>query len=185
MIVVRCTPLSTCLAHVYTMQELTPSLICIASHDACMSVQLLYIVGHSACAGSNCKACLKCICTCMQIWNFSSGECLKELEGISNQEITGIICLQVGLAAAVSVSLLCRWPSSNTLQLSCSCMVTHLSASCYQACLSHCPNVEQVNSPIYFKKSFVRMRCSPGCIRAMKLSWISVHRLTVLADQFS
>ena len=36
----------------------------------------------------------------MQIWNFSSGECLKELEGISNQEITGIICLQVGLAAA-------------------------------------------------------------------------------------
>ena len=30
-----------------------------------------------------------------QIWNFSSGECLKELEGISNQEITGIICLQV------------------------------------------------------------------------------------------
>lgn len=36
----------------------------------------------------------------MQIWNFSSGECLKELEGISNQEITGIICLQVRLAAA-------------------------------------------------------------------------------------
>ncbi len=31
----------------------------------------------------------------MQIWNFSSGECLKELQAISNQEITGIICLSV------------------------------------------------------------------------------------------
>ena len=83
----------TCVQHA----RIQSSLICIASHDACMSVQLLYIVGHSACAGSNFKACLKCICACMQIWNFSSGECLKELEGISNQEITGIICLQVRL----------------------------------------------------------------------------------------
>ncbi|KAA6426925.1 MAG: hypothetical protein FRX49_03249 [Trebouxia sp. A1-2] len=29
----------------------------------------------------------------VKIWNFSSGECLKELQAISNQEITGIICL--------------------------------------------------------------------------------------------
>ncbi|KAL0019122.1 hypothetical protein WJX79_001934 [Trebouxia sp. C0005] len=33
----------------------------------------------------------------VKIWNFSSGECLKELQAISNQEITGIICLSTML----------------------------------------------------------------------------------------
>lgn len=31
----------------------------------------------------------------MQIWNFSTGACLKELAAVSNQEITAIICLTV------------------------------------------------------------------------------------------
>lgn len=33
--------------------------------------------------------------SCMQVWNFSTGACLKELAAVSSQEITAIICLTV------------------------------------------------------------------------------------------
>ena len=39
----------------------------------------------------------------LQIWNFSSGECLKELASVSNQEITGIICLSVCYFATLQI----------------------------------------------------------------------------------
>ena len=39
----------------------------------------------------------------LQIWNFSSGECLKELASVSNQEITGIICLSVCYYATLQI----------------------------------------------------------------------------------
>lgn len=42
----------------------------------------------------------------MQVWNFSTGACLKELAAVSNQEITSIICLTVGLLGSPCLPLM-------------------------------------------------------------------------------